>query len=220
MGQKINPVSNRISLTNSWKSRWFATTKADFRKYLVEDFKIRDFVIKKLNNAGVANVEIIRSRDRIEIKLTTSKPGLVIGRGGQGISALKEELQKMFYPAGVPAIRLDIIEERKPELSAELVAQNIGNQIERRIPYRRACKQSVEKTMVGGAKGIKILISGRLNGAEIARKEKFQDGSIPLSRFNMAIDYALYHAKTTYGIIGVKVWINRGEMADQVTEEQ
>jgi len=217
MGQKINPLSNRISLNGSWKSKWFAT-KAEFRKYLVDDIKIRDYVLERLSNAGIGNVEIVRSRDRLEIKLTTSKPGLVIGRGGQGINLLKEELQKKFYPGGLPAIRLDIIEERKPELSATLVGQNIGSQIERRIPYRRACKQAIEKTMASGAKGIKILVSGRLNGAEIARDEKFQDGSIPLSRFNMAIDYAVYHAKTTYGVIGVKVWINKGEMEDQVEE--
>ena len=220
MGQKINPISNRISLDANWKSKWFAGSKADYRKYLVDDIKIRDFVVKKLSNAGIGNVEIVRSRDRLEIKLTTSKPGLVIGRGGQGINQLKEVLQKKFYPEGMPVVRLDIIEERKPELSATLVAQNIGSQIERRIPYRRACKQAIEKTMATGAKGIKILVSGRLNGAEIARDEKFQDGSIPLSRFNMAIDYFVYHAKTTYGVIGVKVWINKGELADQVTEER
>lgn len=218
MGQKSNPISNRISIDPNWKSKWFATSKADFRKYLVTDIKIREFIMKKLNNAGVGLVEIIRSRDRLEIKLTTSKPGLVIGRGGQGITALKEEIQRKFYPEGLPAVRLDIIEERKPELSASLVAQNIGNQIERRFPYRRASKQALEKTMASGAKGIKVLVSGRLNGAEIARNEKFQDGSIPLSRFKMNIDYSVYHAKTTYGVIGVKVWINRGELADKAEE--
>ncbi len=218
MGQKTNPISNRISLTANWKSKWFATSKADFRKYLVDDVKIRTFIGGKLSNAGIGNVEIIRSRDRLEVKLTTSKPGLVIGRGGQGINALKEEIQKRFYPAGQPVVRLDIIEERKPELSATLVGQNIGSQIERRIPYRRACKQAVEKSMAAGAKGIKIIISGRLNGAEIARVEKFQDGSIPLSRFNMNIDYNIYHAKTTFGMIGVKVWLNKGEMEEVVEE--
>jgi small subunit ribosomal protein S3 len=218
MGQKSNPISNRISIDTNWKSRWFAGSKAAFRKYLVDDIKIREFIMNKLNNSGIGSVEIIRSRDRLEVKLTTSKPGLVIGRGGQGISALKEEIQRRFYPEGLPAVRLDIIEERKPELSASLVAQNIGNQIERRIPYRRACKQALEKTMASGAKGIKILVSGRLNGAEIARNEKFQDGSIPLSRFKMAIDHSVYHARTTYGVIGVKVWINKGELADQTEE--
>ena len=220
MGQKINPLSNRLSLTSDWKSKWFAGSKADFRKYLVDDVKIREYIHKKLHNAGIGNVEIVRSRDRLQIRLTTSKPGLVIGRGGQGINMLKEDIQKKFYPGGTPVVRLDIIEERKPELSATLVGQNIGSQIERRIPYRRACKQSIEKSMAAGAKGIKIIVSGRLNGAEIARVEKFQDGSIPLSRFNMAIDYNVYHAKTTYGIIGVKVWLNKGELDDQVDPEE
>ncbi len=220
MGQKINPISNRMALTADWKSKWFAGSKADFRKYLVDDVKIREFIMKKLNNAGIGNVEIVRSRDRLQIRLTTSKPGLVIGRGGQGINLLKEEIQKNFYAAGMPIVRLDIIEERKPELSATLVAQNIGSQVERRIPYRRACKQSLEKSMAAGAKGIKIIVSGRLNGAEIARVEKFQDGSIPLSRFNMAIDYSIYHAKTTYGTVGIKVWLNKGELADQVSVEE
>lgn len=208
MGQKINPISNRLPLTNAWQSRWFGGNK--FREYLVADFKIRDFIKKKLNNAGVRLITIIRSRDKISIEIITSKPGLVIGRGGQGINDLKALLQKEFYPKGTPVVRIDIVEDRNPELSAELVAQNIGNQIERRIPYRRACKQTLEKTMTKGAKGIKIIVSGRLNGAEIARTEKFQDGSIPLSRFKIDIDYAVYHARTTYGVVGVKVWINRG----------
>ncbi|QQG50135.1 MAG: 30S ribosomal protein S3 [Candidatus Berkelbacteria bacterium] len=219
MGQKTNPISNRMSMDADWRSKWFAVNKSDFRKYLVDDIKIRDYINKKLNNAGIGRVEIIRSRDRLEIKLTTSKPGLVIGRGGQGINLLKAELQSKFYPQGMPAVRLDITEERKPDLSATLVAQNIGNQIERRIPYRRACKQAIERTMSSGAKGIKILVSGRLNGAEIARNEKFQDGSIPLSRFNIDIDHFVYHAKTTYGVIGVKVWVNRGEREEVVEEK-
>src|SRR5690349_14111700 len=144
MGHKINALSNRMSLTNAWQSRWFGGTK--FKEYLITDFKIRDFIKSKLNNAGVKSVTIVRSRDKISIEIVTSKPGLVIGRGGQGINDLKALLQKTFYPKGTPAIRLDIVEERNPELSAVLVAANIGNQIERRIPYRRACKQAVEKT--------------------------------------------------------------------------
>lgn len=208
MGQKSNPISNRIALTGDWQSKWFGGTK--YKAYLIDDFKIRDYIKARLSNAGLRSVKIIRSRDRLMIEVTTSKPGLVIGRGGQGISQLKDDIQKKFYPNSLPVVRLDIIEDRNPELSAELVAQNIGNQIERRIPYRRACKQALEKSMVKGAEGIKILVSGRLNGAEIARKEKFQDGSIPLSRFHKDIDFAVYHAQTTYGVVGVKVWVNRG----------
>lgn len=218
MGHKINPISNRISISGEWQSKWFAS-RANFKKYLVDDFKIRDFVKSKLNNAGVRNVEIVRSKDRLVIHIVTSKPGLVIGRGGQGIATLKEQIQKQFYPNNLPVVRLEIVEDRHPELSAALVAQNIGNQIERRIPYRRACKQSLEKTMAEkNAKGIKIVVSGRLNGAEIARDEKFQLGSIPLSRYKFDIDYSVYHAKTTYGIIGVKVWINRGEFSENKEE--
>lgn len=218
MGQKISATSNRLGLTFDWQSKWFAS-KASFHKYLVDDFKIRDFVKKKLSTAGVRKVEIIRSKDRLNIQIITSKPGLVIGRGGQGINTLKEELQAKFYPGKTPLVRLDIIEDRHPELSAFLVAQNIGNQIERRIPYRRASKQALEKTMAEKtAKGIKILVSGRLNGAEIARDEKFQTGSIPLSKFSVDVDYAVYHAQTTYGVIGVKVWINKGDFIDKEEE--
>lgn len=214
MGQKVNPVSNRLPLNSNWQSKWFS--KNDYKKYLIDDFKIRDYIKERLNNAGLRRVEIIRSKDRLNIQLITSKPGLVIGRGGQGISQLKEDIQKKFYPQNMPIVRLEIVEDRQPELSATLVGQNIGNQIERRIPYRRACKQAVEKTMSNKlAKGIKIIVSGRLNGAEIARNEKFQDGTIPLSRYSSDIDFDVYHAQTTYGVIGVKVWINRGE---QITE--
>lgn len=218
MGQKVNPISNRLSINPDWQSKWFA--KGNYKKYLVDDFKIRDFIKEKLSNAGLRRVEIIRSQDRISIQVITSKPGLVIGRGGQGINMLKDEVQKKFYPQGQPVIRLDIIEDRQPDLSATLVGQNIGNQIERRIPYRRSCKQAIEKSMAAGAKGIKIIVSGRLNGAEIARSEKFQDGSIPLSRYEYNIDYDVYHANTTYGVIGVKVWVNRGKFSDQETEEK
>lgn len=217
MGQKVNPISNRISINPNWQSKWF--TKSDYKKYLVDDFKIRDFLKKKLSNAGLRRVEIIRSRDRLTIQVSTSKPGLVIGRGGQGIAALKEEIQRNFYPSGVPAVRLDIVEDRQPDLSATLVGQAIGSQIERRIPYRRACKQALEKTMASGAHGIKVIVSGRLNGAEIARSEKFQDGTIPLSRYEYDIDYDVYHARTTYGVIGVKVWINRGKFSEAETKE-
>jgi len=216
MGQKINPRSNRLSIKADWQSRWFS--QRNYKQYLIDDLKIREFVKDKLHNAGVRDVIIVRSRDKLMIELTTSKPGLVIGRGGQGINALKEELQRKFYPKGNPVVQLEILEDRDPELSAELVAQNIGSQIERRMPYRRACKQALEKTMAKSAKGIKITISGRLNGAEIARSESFQDGSIPLSRFNVDIDYAVYHAKTTYGVIGVKVWINKGVPSEEKVE--
>lgn len=216
MGHKINPLSNRLPLTSLWQSRWFGGSR--FKEYLIADIGLRDFIKKHLANAGVKSVTIVRSRDKLSIEVVTSKPGLVIGRGGQGINDLKALVQNKFYPGGTPVVRIDIVEDRNPELSAELVAQNIGNQIERRIPYRRACKQALEKTMAKNAKGIKIVVSGRLNGAEIARTEKFQVGSIPLSRFNINIDHTVYHARTTYGVVGVKVWINLGP--HQVVSEE
>lgn len=219
MGQKANPLSNRLPLTSNWRSKWFAGTVSEYRQYLVDDMKIRDFIKKRLATAGVRDVEIARSKDRMVVKVITSRPGLVIGRGGQGINTLKDDIQNKYYPGKLPVIRLEIVEERNPDASAILVAQNIGNQIEKRMPYRRAAKQALERTMSQkGVKGIKILVSGRLNGAEIARNEKFQDGTIPLSRFKYDIDYAVYHAKTTYGIVGIKVWINRGisEEAEEV----
>lgn len=219
MGQKINPISNRISINPDWRSKWFAASASQYRQYLNDDLKIRDFVKSKLSTAGVKDVEIIRSRDRLVVKVVTSRPGLVIGRGGQGINTLKELLQNKFYPTKMPIVRLEIIEERKPETSAVLVAQNIGNQIEKRMPYRRAAKTAIDKTMAHKTvSGIKVLVSGRLNGAEIARNEKFQEGTIPLSRFKFDIDFAIYHAKTTFGIIGIKVWINRGLFADKEEE--
>lgn len=216
MGHKTNPISNRLTVNPDWQSKWFA--KGNYKKYLIDDMKIRDFLKEKLSNAGVRRVEIVRSRDRLAIQVITSKPGLVIGRGGQGINTLKDDIQKRFYPDNQPVVRLDIVEDRHPDLSATLVGQNIGSQIERRIPYRRACKQAIEKSMASGAKGIKIIISGRLNGAEIARNEKFQDGTIPLSRYERNIDFDVYHAKTTYGVIGIKVWVNRGAFTEEGAE--
>jgi len=213
MGQKTNPISNRLHLHPHWQSRWFA--KQNYARYLVEDLKIRDFIRKQLDSAGVGKVEIIRSKDRLDIDITTSKPGLVIGRGGQGINQLRSEIKKRYFAQGGPSLKIDILEERKPDTVAAMVAQNIGSQIERRIAYRRACRQAIEKSMSNKeVKGIRITISGRLNGAEIARRETFQDGSMPLSRLNDAIDFAIYHAKTTYGIIGIKVWIDRGLLSE------
>lgn len=214
MGQKINPHSNRLPLTFDWQSKWFAGK--NIKKYLVSDLLIRDLIKEKLDNSGVRRVDIARSQDKMTIKIHTSKPGLVIGRGGKGIATLQEDIQKKFYPGGLPVVRVEIMEERTPDSSAELVAQNIGSQISRRIPFRRAVKQAIERAMsYKEVKGIKVIVSGRLNGAEIARSEKFQQGTIPLSRFSYDIDYAVNHAKTTYGVIGVKVWINKGEKVEE-----
>lgn len=219
MGQKINPISNRLGLQFDWQSKWFAGTQ--YKEYAVTDMKIRDFIKEKLDNAGIRRVEIIRSRDRLMIRINTSKPGLVIGRGGKGISGLQEEIQKKYYPTKTPIVRVEILEERNPDTSAELVAQGIGSQISRRIAYRRAAKQAIDRAMSNKqVLGIKVIVSGRLNGAEIARKEKFQVGSIPLSRFEYDIDFAVNHAKTTYGIIGIKVWINRGKQQEKSEDSE
>lgn len=217
MGQKTNPISNRQHISPVWQSRWFA--KQNYAKYLVEDLKIRRYVRERLESAGLGAIEITRSKDRLDISITTSKPGLVIGRGGQGINQLRSEIKSKFFKDGGPSMKVDILEERKPDTVASMVAQNIGSQIERRIPYRRACRQALEKSMSNKeVRGIRVTVAGRLNGAEIARNESFQEGSMPLSRFNNKIDFAVYAAKTTYGIIGVKVWIDRGP-SEEIGEE-
>ncbi len=211
MGQKVNPISLRLTETKSWTSKWFA--KRNYAQFLVEDIKVRDFITKRLGtNSAVEKVEVERNRDNITVKVYSARPGIIIGRSGQGINALKESVEKEFYKTyPKQRIKLEIIEIKNPELSASLVAQNIGSQISRRVAYRRAIKQALEKTMAKGAKGIKISASGRLNGAEIARGEKFILGNVPLGNIRADIDYAVYHAVTTYGVIGVKVWIYHGE---------
>lgn len=211
MGQKVNPTSFRLPIVKNWNSRWFAGR--DYAKYLIEDFRLRTAIEKKLGvNAAVEHIDIERNRDTITIRIHTARPGVIIGRSGQGINDLKDYLINSLYK-GQPSgkIKLEIIEIKVPELSASLVAQNIGSQLSRRISFRRAVKQAVEKTMAKGAKGVKVCVSGRLGGAEIARTEKFGAGSVPLGNLRADIDYHIYHARTTFGVIGVKVWIYRGE---------
>jgi len=207
MGQKVNPTSLRLPLTKKWSSLWF--NKQNYRTYLLEDLKIRDFCLKKLgSNGAVARIEISRNQNQIKIDIYSSRPGVIIGRSGQGITDLKTAIIKVVFKSqNTSVLVINIIEIKVPELSAELVAQNIGNQISHRIAYRKAAKQAMEKTMLKGALGIKIQVSGRLNGAEIARSEKFNRGSVPLGTFKANIDFAICHAKTTYGVVGVKVWL-------------
>lgn len=207
MGQKVNPISLRLTLNKKWSSKWF--DKVNYRTNLIEDIKIRDFCKKKLGtNAAIALIEISRNQNHIRIDIHSSRPGVIIGRSGQGITDLKTGLiREILHNRKPSTININIIEIKIPELSAELVAQNIGNQISHRIAYRKAAKQAMEKTMQRGALGIKIQVSGRLNGAEIARSEKFNKGSVPLGNFKANIDYAICHAQTTYGVIGVKVWL-------------
>lgn len=206
MGQKVNPRSLRLQVNKDWESKWFAV--ADYSKFLVQDIKIRRAVEAKLGKrAGVARVDIERSHTQVTVTVHTSKPGVVIGRGGSGAEELKRILSKIVGST----VKVSIEEIRKPELAAQLVAENIASQLERRVSFRRAMRASVENTMKAGAKGAKITVAGRLNGAEMARRETTAQGSIPLHTFRADIDFARAVARTTYGIIGVKVWIYKGE---------
>ncbi len=207
MGQKVNPHGLRVGVIKDWDSRWFAGDKV-FGDTLVEDHKIRVYLKKTLYAAGVPKIEIERDATRIRIHIHCAKPGIVIGRGGAEIDKLRAKLEKML---GRPVI-INIMEVRQPDLDAQLVAENIAAQLERRISFRRAMKQAIGRTMKLGAKGIKIKCSGRLGGAEIARNESYHEGTIPLQTLRADIDYGFAEAGTTYGKIGVKVWIYKGEV--------
>jgi small subunit ribosomal protein S3 len=205
MGQKINPRSMRLQVDHDWQSRWYADR--DYATFLIQDLKIREAISKKLSKrAGVARVDIERSPGQIVVTIHTSKPGVVIGRGGSGAEELKAILAKLV---GGP-VKVSIEEVKKPETNAMLVAENVAGQLERRISFRRAMKMSVENAMKSGALGAKVAIAGRLNGAEMARRENVSQGSIPLHTLRADIDFATALAKTTYGVIGVKVWIYKG----------
>lgn len=209
MGQKVNPIGMRIGITHNWRSNWIAS-KANFADYLLEDQKIRQTILRMVGKeASVGLVELVRSNDQMRVAIHTARPGIIIGRAGAGVEALKLALAKAVKTDS--KLKIDIHEIKNPELWAAIVAQSIAHQIERRISHRRAAKQAIEKTMAKGAKGIRIVISGRLGGAEIARSEKFSQGTVPLSTLRADIDYAQIHAKTTYGVVGVKVWIYKGE---------
>ncbi len=207
MGQKVNPHGLRVGVIKDWDSRWFVNDK-EFGDTLVEDHKIRTYLKKTLYAAGVPKIEIERDASRIRIHIHCAKPGIVIGRGGAEIDKLRANLEKML---GKPVI-INIVEVRSPDLDAQLVAENIAAQLERRISFRRAMKQSIGRTMKLGAKGIKIRCAGRLGGAEIARSETYHEGTIPLQTLRADIDYGFAEANTTYGKIGVKVWIYKGEV--------
>lgn len=205
MGQKINPRSMRLQVEHDWQSRWYADK--DYAKFLIQDIKIRKAIAGKLNKrAGVARVDIERSPGQIVVTIHTSKPGIVIGRGGSGAEELKTLLATVV---GGP-VKVSIEEVKKPEINAQLVAENVAGQLERRISFRRAMKMSVENAMKGGALGAKVMVAGRLNGAEMARRENVSQGSIPLHTLRADIGFATAVAKTTYGVIGVKVWIYKG----------
>ncbi|MBO5185198.1 MAG: 30S ribosomal protein S3 [Clostridia bacterium] len=207
MGQKVNPNGLRVGVIKDWESRWYAK-KQDFGDTLVEDYELREYLLKTLAPAGVPKVEIERSASRVRINIHVAKPGMVIGRGGAEIEKLKATLEKKLGKS----VSLNIVEIKNPDVNAQLVAENIAAQLERRISFRRALKQAIGRAMKLGAKGIKCQASGRLGGAEIARSETYKEGTIPLQTIRADIDYGFAEAKTTYGRIGVKVWIYSGEV--------
>jgi small subunit ribosomal protein S3 len=215
MGQKVNPHGLRIGIIKDWDTKWYAGNK-NFSEFLVEDFQIRKYIKKKLYIAGVARIEIERAVNKIKVNVNTAKPGLVIGKGGQGIEELRKELEKMTGKS----VLVNISEIKHPELDAQLVAENIASQLEKRISFRRAMKQAMSRAMKLGAKGIKTSVAGRLGGAEIARSEHYHEGTIPLQTLRADIDYGFAEADTTYGKLGVKAWIYKGEVLPTVKKEK
>jgi len=207
MGQKVNPHGLRVGIIKDWDSRWYADGK-DFSDNLVEDYKIREFLKKRLYSAGISKIEIERSTDRVRVLVYTAKPGVVIGKGGAEIEKLKGEVQKLTDKKLI----IDIKEIKKPDTDAQLVAENIAQQLENRISFRRAMKSCMGRAMKGGVLGIKTSVSGRLGGADMARKETYSEGTIPLQTLRADIDYGFAEADTTYGKVGVKTWIYHGEV--------
>ena len=218
MGQKVNPVGIRLGITRDWTSRWYANTR-NFPAYLHQDWLVREFLKKKLAEASVSRIHIERAARKANITIHTARPGVVIGKKGEDIERLRLEVAKMMGMA-VQDVRLNIAEIRKPEVDAQLVAEGIAQQIERRVMFRRAMKRAVMNTMRSGALGVKVRVSGRLNGSEIARTEVSREGRVPLHTFRADIDYGLAESHTTYGVIGVKVWIFKGEVFDKAETEQ
>ncbi|WP_066640497.1 30S ribosomal protein S3 [Desulfolucanica intricata] len=211
MGQKVNPKGLRIGIIKDWDSKWFADKKS-FSNLLLEDVKIRKFIKNKLYAAGISKVQIERAANRVKISIHTAKPGIVIGRGGAEVEGLRKQLEKMTGKQ----VNINIVEVKTPEIDAQLVAENIALAIEKRIAFRRAMKQNVSRSMKMGAKGIRVACSGRLAGAEIARTEWYSEGKVPLHTLRADIDYGFAEADTTYGKIGVKVWIYKGEVLPEV----
>ena len=216
MGQKVHPTGIRLGITKDWASTWYADSK-DYPRYVFEDFQIRAFLKKKLKEASVSRIQIERPARKASITVHTARPGIVIGKKGEDIERLRAEICKMIN-LPLQDVRLNIAEIRKPELDAQLVAEGIAQQLERRVMFRRAMKRAVTNTMRLGAQGIKVKVGGRLNGAEIARSEWYREGRVPLHTFRANIDYGFSEAMTTYGIIGVKVWIFRGEIIGKQQE--
>ena len=214
MGQKVNPNGMRLGITHSWPSTWFASGRK-YRDLLVQDVRIREHIKKRLKEAGISSIEIERSK-KTSITIHTSKPGVIIGKQGAAIEELRKDLEKAFGGS----FEVNIQEIRNPDGDAEVIAETIQGQIQRRMPYRRAAKMAMEKAIQGGAKGIKILVAGRLNGADIARSELFKEGNIPLQTLRADVQFARRHAVTTFGTIGVKEWIYKGMVFKKVREAQ
>lgn len=214
MGQKVNPVGMRVGIILDWDTKWYA--EKEYAEFLHEDLKIRTFISKKLADAAVSIIEIERAANRINISIHTAKPGMVIGKGGSEVENLRKELNKLTGKR----VHINIVEIKKPDLDAKLVGEGIARQLENRVAFRRAQKQAIQRTMRAGAKGIKTQVSGRLNGADIARKEGYSEGTVPLHTLRADIDYAWEEAETTYGQLGVKVWIYRGEILPTKTNTE
>lgn len=219
MGQKVHPYGFRVGITRPWIARWYAR-KRDFSKFLVEDQKIKTFIKSKLKQAGLSKIEIERTGDETRIFLFTSRPGVVIGKKGSEIDKMRDDLQKFSKEGSGKKIQVNIREITKPELDAQLVAEGIAEQLLKRASFRRAVKKAVEATMTQGALGVKVIVAGRLGGAEIARTEPYMVGSLPLHTLTADVEYGLAEANTNYGVIGVKVWIYKGKIVKQPLETQ
>ena len=206
MGQKVNPIGLRLGIIKTWESQWFGGK--NYADYIFEDYKLRKFVKQKLYHAGVSRIEIERSAKRIRLRIYTARPGIVIGKKGAEIAQLKKEVEQLT----VREVLIDIQEVRKPEIDAQLVAENVANQLERRVAFRRAMKRAVQSSLRFGALGIKVICAGRLGGAEIARTEWYREGRVPLHTLRADIDYGTAEARTTYGVVGIKVMIFKGEI--------
>lgn len=213
MGQKISPIGFRIGIIKDWNSRWYA--EKDYKELLHEDLQVRSFINKELEGAGISTIEIGRAASNLRVTIHTAKPGMVIGKGGSGVDKLRRVLEEMTGKK----VHINIVEIKTPELDAYLVAESIAQQLVKRIAFRRAMKQAIFRTMKAGAKGIKVMCKGRLAGAEMARTEKFHEGTVPLQTLRADIDYGFAEAHTTYGRIGVKVWIYKGEVLPKSKEE-
>src|SRR5215468_5558434 len=218
MGQKVNPLGIRLGIVRDWTSRWYAGKK-QFPQHVHTDFRVREFLKERLKDASVSRVLIERAAKKVNITIQTARPGIVIGKKGEDIEKLRQETAALLGMS-VNDVRLNIAEIRKPELDAQLVADSVAQQIEKRVIFRRAMKRAVMSTMRSGALGVKVRVSGRLNGSEIARTEWYREGRIPLHTFRADIDYGLSESRTTYGVIGVKVWIFKGEVFDKAQIEQ